>query len=727
MKKKFYLILSAFLLPFLVNAQSQFNLNGKHLLRTPDFNFSKNQTPGLFATPLSGYYREDFEGALFPPAGWQAVDVLNPNYNWTISDGIPYNGSQSAYIGFDQGNIPIEDYLILPKFSVVPGDSFSFYLALQYAGWPPDSTFVLVSTTDSAISSFTTVLATLAEGLNYPTGAEVYQNYAYSLSAFAGSDIYLAIKNKNTNGDGVLIDKVEIGTRPVINAGIDNINLEKVIQTGNSVIPTALVSNSGQTTQSFAVTMQISSGYLSVQNITNMAPGTTLQVNFDPWITPSLPGVETASVVVSIPGDGFAGDDSISRKINVLEPFLHYGWSSKAPISPFKWGIPQAAINSNDSSYLFIMGGNIGGANYTNAGRKYSPFSNTWTNTSNMNQAAGYACGASYNNKIYVIGGYSATNVVSNSNRIYDPVANSWSFGAPCPVPIANYAFGVYQDSLFYYIAGDDNMNFLNTVYIYNASSNTWSSGTNLPFTGNGLSAGISGNKIVVCGGWDGQPRAFAYLGIIDPADPTLISWSQIDDYPAGPVSTLGGGASLDQSSGLVIFTGGAQNTSVPLLSSKYTLAYDVNSNSWKLGPDKITPTNNLMNLTSVVHNDSLYIVSVGGYGANAPVNVNEWLNLGPYTIPTGNADIYNLKGSFSCSPNPFNDMTFFDFTLTETKHVKAIITDVTGKEIEKFCDTQLMAGDQRLKWAADKYPSGMYFCKLIIGTDEVVAKLIKY
>lgn len=158
---------------------------------------------------LSGYYQQDFEGS-FPPQNWQTVDVLDPSYYWQQSPFTVHTGNYSVYVGsaVNQG----EDWLILPQFSVVASDSFAFWLTAESLGFT-DSTVILVSTSNNSLSSFTSVLATLSDGINYPSVANLYQYYAYSLSAFAGQDIYVAFKNRNYEGDGVYIDLVSIGSQ----------------------------------------------------------------------------------------------------------------------------------------------------------------------------------------------------------------------------------------------------------------------------------------------------------------------------------------------------------------------------------------------------------------------------------------------------------------------------------------------------------------------------------
>ena len=101
---------------------------------------------------ISGYYQEDFEGT-FPPNGWQTVDVADPANVWEQSATEPYSGNMSAHINYSGVGILGDDWLILPQFSAVASDSFSFWMAADFLPYPPDSTFIMVSTTDANISS----------------------------------------------------------------------------------------------------------------------------------------------------------------------------------------------------------------------------------------------------------------------------------------------------------------------------------------------------------------------------------------------------------------------------------------------------------------------------------------------------------------------------------------------------------------------------------------------
>ncbi|MBL0097500.1 MAG: hypothetical protein IPP46_14200 [Bacteroidetes bacterium] len=120
----------------------------------------------------------------------------------------------------------------------------------------------------------------------------------------------------------------------------------------------------------------------------------------------------------------------------------------------------------------------------------------------------------------------------------------------------------------------------LSAVQIYNAVSDTWTGGTNL-------------RCLCQHGRWNIETKLFisdvsTFFRRIDANDPTIITWTAADDYPAG-YSILTSGAlyfgcwfRLSRS-----FQEELRNTQVR--GSVATFAYDVNANQWKVGPPKPT------------------------------------------------------------------------------------------------------------------------------------------
>jgi hypothetical protein len=232
-----------------------------------------------------------------------------------------------------------------------------------------------------------------------------------------------------------------------------------------------------------------------------------------------------------------------------------------------------------------------------------------------------------------VPGGYLSSFNPQNTLYIYDPVANSWSNGASMPTAVGDYGIGAYGDSLIYVVCGYSGSGDVSNVQIYNTRTNTWSAGTSFAgFANAGGRMGISGNKIVYAGGYRqsaSQPLNDAWLGEIDPADPAIITWTAIPGgLPTGTSTRFGGGAGFND--GRVYFTSGdptGQGNTV----GNQTIAYNTLNAVWEMGPLKPTGVSNVSNFAFAIANDSMYLVSVGGYNGSAITAGNERLNIGPF------------------------------------------------------------------------------------------------
>ena len=75
--------------------------------------------------------------------------------------------------------------------------------------------------------------------------------------------------------------------------------------------------------------------------------------------------------------------------------------------------------------------------------------------------------------------------------------------------------------------------------------------------------------------------------------------------------------------------------------------------------------------------------------------------------------------------PNPFNPETKIKFQISKHAEVKLVVFDIQGKEIETLIDQDLIAGFYEIRFNGIKYPSGIYFYKLITGGSEATKKMI--
>jgi len=75
--------------------------------------------------------------------------------------------------------------------------------------------------------------------------------------------------------------------------------------------------------------------------------------------------------------------------------------------------------------------------------------------------------------------------------------------------------------------------------------------------------------------------------------------------------------------------------------------------------------------------------------------------------------------------PNPFNSNTRFEIELKEKRFVILNVYDINGKLVEQLENKFLEIGSHYFNWDANKFPSGLYFVKLITEDYNITQKLV--
>jgi len=86
------------------------------------------------------------------------------------------------------------------------------------------------------------------------------------------------------------------------------------------------------------------------------------------------------------------------------------------------------------------------------------------------------------------------------------------------------------------------------------------------------------------------------------------------------------------------------------------------------------------------------------------------------------------IPENFSLSqnyPNPFNPETNFRFSIPERSYVKLKVFNSLGIEIETLLEKDLSPAVYEVNWNASKYPSGVYFYRIEIGTFTETKKMM--
>ena len=159
----------------------------------------------------------DFEDGM--PAGWTTIDADGDGYNWMLGSvafqgqSLGHNASTdfacSASYENTYGALYPDNYLVSPQVTLGSGSTFSFYACAQDASYSAEHFGVAVSTTGTSPSDFTIIQewTMTAKGGGMPTihtrsGNRVQGNwyqYTVDLSAYAGQQVYIAIRHFNCN------------------------------------------------------------------------------------------------------------------------------------------------------------------------------------------------------------------------------------------------------------------------------------------------------------------------------------------------------------------------------------------------------------------------------------------------------------------------------------------------------------------------------------------------
>ena len=161
-----------------------------------------------FAFSQTFLLQEDFNGGI--PAGWQVIDndgnTLHPSMSQFTNAWVPYvDGTDScaASSSYVDDTLQASDFLILPKMNLLTFSKLSWEARSIDASYP-DSYYVLLSTTDSSLSSFTDTLMTVF--------GEYFQWNRKSLlldtMGYANQSVFIAFENFTVDGFILAIDDI---------------------------------------------------------------------------------------------------------------------------------------------------------------------------------------------------------------------------------------------------------------------------------------------------------------------------------------------------------------------------------------------------------------------------------------------------------------------------------------------------------------------------------------
>ncbi len=226
------------------------------------------------------------------------------------------------------------------------------------------------------------------------------------------------------------------------------------------------------------------------------------------------------------------------------------------------------------------------------------------------------AVAAAVGETVYLFGGYTVDGLGGERSLanldIYSIDTQRWTRGADIPVPVDDSVVGVYKNRYIYLVGGWSQNDNVRDVQVYDTEKGLWMAATPLPGTPVfGHSGGLAGDTIVYVDGAyknpaigstppPGTPRYIAsdecWMGKIDPADVTKITWTRLPNHPGKARYRMAAGDWERR----IVFTGGTDNPyningigydgrpSEPVAT---TFAWNVERQIWETLPDNPVPT----------------------------------------------------------------------------------------------------------------------------------------
>jgi photosystem II stability/assembly factor-like uncharacterized protein len=637
----------------------------------------------------SAKLNEGFEDAVFPPAGWTTKSRLGLVI-WARSLNLPHTGIASAFNSYETTGG--DQWLVTKQInSIAATDSLKFWWKNAFSSaYPPDSLIIRVSTTDTAVASFSNIVVRLDASVL----PNVWTEYKYALTAFAGQNIYIAFQHTNTDGNGGYLDDVTVG--PVSAPTTQSI----IFLTGNNT-------NIYKTTNMGAMWDTV--GFLG---FTQPWTSTYYASDFSP----------TGDSLVTVGAFGLINRRlSITNRTSVTNP-VKLGNIYDIWVQGLGTGNAIAVGTSSIAGSVFDQI-----SRSTNGGITWStvPYSTTSTTSFNdiemINDNTGYACGT--------LGAiYRTTNAGAN----WDSVSTGGVIGSLNLSKIdfidANTGW-VFSKS---YITGDSS-----TIFKTTNSGTTWTKQRLSPaFTSMGgyqvYGAWMVDANTGYCINYTPRPYKTTNGGV------TWDSMSTIDRYNgflygikmlnANTGYIVGGGGRIYKTTNagelwdtLSIPTRLFSNYAVDFINPSVGMVIGSSGTCWYTsngGVNWITKNTNgtIMYGCQLLPNTMSY-----GVGSAGVIMKNSTLITVIAGTETETPASFALMQNY---PNPFNPTTTISFALPKLAVVTLKIYDVAGREVMRLVNNQQFgAGIQKMQFNGSTLSSGVYFYSLIVDNNLVDTK----
>lgn len=392
----------------------------------------------------------------------------------------------------------------------------------------------------------------------------------------------------------------------------------------------------------------------------------------------------------------------------------------------------------NDSAYVFSFGGIDTSKKYNGIhlrSYRYNIKTQKSIRLPDLPDTRGkIAAGASrIRNIIYIAGGYhvfqNGSEISSSKMHRYDIKNNVFLDDAQdIPVATDDHVQAVWRDSLIYIVTGWSDSRNIPNVQVYDPSSDNWMVGTSIPNNHNYKSFGASGtilNDTIYYFGGASSASGFSIQnqlrkGVIDPSNPTHISWSIttpnpiINGYRMAATHVGKGLYWIGGSTTTYNFDGIAYNGTGGVSPANRILYTSTDNIQWNEEFKNEIPMD--LRGIAIINDSTQYLVG----GMNTMQEVTNKI----YKIEFQNA-LANLESkesinsNFTINPNPFSrNLTIKNNTSTM---VIMRLYSSTGKQI---IEQTLLPDENEI--SLNSISDGLYFVEIIYSNTRIMKKLIK-
>ena len=152
---------------------------------------------------------------------------------------------------------------------------------------------------------------------------------------------------------------------------------------------------------------------------------------------------------------------------------------------------------------IYIIGGEIADG-ITNTAKRYNPDDDLWEDLPSKDIPVTDISAVVIGGLIYVPGGRLESGVVNEKMEVFDPIRERWFYRSPLPEPLSAYSLAAFEGKL-YVFGGWNGVSFVDFVFRYDPSIDQWEEMTSMPTAKGYAGAAVSGEKIFVVGGYDGE------------------------------------------------------------------------------------------------------------------------------------------------------------------------------------------------------------------------------